>query len=40
VLFPYHWTPEEDLVEIKQLASGEQEELPLGTWCARRRPSA
>ena len=35
VLFPHRWTPEEDLVEIKQLASGEQEELPLETWCDR-----
>ena len=36
VLFPHPWTPEEGRVEIKELASGNQEELPLSAWCARR----
>lgn len=36
VLFPYSWTPEEGRVELKELASGAQQELSLGDWIAQR----
>ncbi len=36
VLFPHAWTPEERRVEVKELASGSQCELPLDQWCAGR----
>lgn len=35
VLFPHAWTPGERRVEMKELATGAQEELPLPDWCAR-----
>jgi histidyl-tRNA synthetase len=36
VLFPHAWTPEQGRVEVKELATGAQTELPLAEWCAGR----
>lgn len=33
VLFPHHYTPENPIIEIKCLATGEQEELDINKWC-------
>ncbi|MCR5660984.1 MAG: histidine--tRNA ligase [bacterium] len=40
VLFPHKWTQEEGIAEIKELATGAQEELPLNEWCLKYKGQA
>lgn len=36
VLFPHAFTPEEQIIEVKELATGDQVKMPLVEWCKSR----